>query len=140
MGHRNLHLDCSVFCKRVETGVTNIILAYVDDLMFVSNDTNVLPSEVSKFLYHFEGTISSLEWYLGVRILIDEKCLVISQTAHILYALLTFVLEDCRPHSKPMILPDCELHRNMICTSQVIAKKVSTEHHVSNEYFSVVQV
>lgn len=81
MKYKQLKTDWSVFIKNGSNGEIQIILTYVDDLIFVSSSTAKHKQEVACFLDQFEGTEEALEWYLGVHICFKEAKLVISQSA-----------------------------------------------------------
>ena len=102
MKYQQLKTDCSVFVKIDSNGDIQIILAYVDDLIFVSSSNERLMKEVSRFLSRFEGTEEALEWYLGVRIELTKYKLIISQSAYIDRILVEFGFERCRTYTTPM--------------------------------------
>lgn len=74
-----LQTDWSVFLNSDKQGNIFIILAYVDDFIFVSSSPSLLTEEVSVFLSHFEGIDELFEWYLHAHISFQEGKLVISQ-------------------------------------------------------------
>ena len=89
--------------KLDSNGDINIILAYVDDLIFVSSSSDKLKQAVSTFLDKFEGTKEALEWYLGVHIKFTKDHLVISQSAYIERTISEFGFDRCRTFTNPMV-------------------------------------
>lgn len=59
------------------------ILAYVDDLIFISSSKLLLENEVLRFLEIFEGTEESLEWYFCVHIVMTQDTPIFLQKAYI---------------------------------------------------------
>lgn len=62
MKYKILLWDRFGFVKRKGTQNVHIILAYVDDLMVVSNLPELLKADVDQFLNNFKGTEEPLNW------------------------------------------------------------------------------
>lgn len=132
-----LQSEYCVFIKWHQNGVISIILAYVDDLIFISSVESILRLEINTFLSHFEGTEGPLEWYLGVSIHMDGNKFTISQSAYIQQSLNVFGLQNCRTYTTPMIsnffdelmhnsndeADDTVQYRNMIGRLQFLARR-----------------
>lgn len=58
MEYRQLNSDCSIFLKMELNRTINIFLAYVDDLILISTDINVLASKVLYFFLILKTQIS----------------------------------------------------------------------------------
>lgn len=104
--YKQLQSDCAVFLRRNrhkgrETFV--LVLVYVDDMIFVSNSTEVAKDAVHQFLSEFEGTRDGdPKWYLGVRIETTYNRRKLSQTAYIDQILEEYGLEGVREYITPM--------------------------------------
>ena len=61
MDFKQLDSDFAAFIKRENDGKFTIILSYVDDLLFISNDNDMQVSEINNFLDKFEGTQENLK-------------------------------------------------------------------------------
>lgn len=113
-----------------------IILAYVDDPIFVSSDNGTLELEVSSFLSQFEGTDEPLEWYIGDHLSVDNGIFDISQSAYFDETLTSFAPERCRTYTTPMVsnlydelqhhstdeVNNADKYRNMIRSLQFLAR------------------
>lgn len=100
--YKQLQSDNAVFQKHMNS-TTILILAYVDDLVFLSNSRARLQSEIDQFLKHFEGKSEQLHWYLGVQFKIYNDFFIISQKSYIWQTLKDFGLLDINTYSTPMI-------------------------------------
>ncbi len=80
-----------------------VVLVYVDDLIFVSNEENALIDASEEFLEIFEGTdLGDVSWYLGVHIKLEKGKCVFSQTAFIDEVLKEHQMEDANVSHTPM--------------------------------------
>ncbi len=73
LGYPQLRSDGSVFVKgsdviRAAGDNIVIILAYVDDLIILSNDTEKLNCAIQEFLMMFKRSCENLNWYLSIRV------------------------------------------------------------------------
>ena len=89
-----------------------IVLVYVDDIVFGSND-DALSQGFSKLMQsEFEmSMLGELSYFLGLQISQLENGIFISQTKYAKEMLKKFYMEDCKPMETPMIT-GCKLTKN----------------------------
>ena len=101
-----LKSEPTLFVKKgLRNGVEFVVfvLVYVDDLIFMGNNTSVVQEEIDSFLKKFEGTdAGELSFYLGVKIERSEKCLYLSQIAYIDWLLEYYNMANCNAKATPM--------------------------------------
>lgn len=103
LGYTQLRSELTVSWKYHKDRNMGVILAYVDDLIFISSSKSLFRDEVSRFLDIFEGTEESLECYLGVDIVMTQDTLVFSQKTYFKKLLDQFDLTHCKAYTTPMV-------------------------------------
>lgn len=104
LGYNQLFSDGTVFLKKhFENGeVIVIVLCYGDDMIFLSNNSEVLKSATSDFLKELTGSRDPLPWYVSICIERGDDHIRLSQTAYIDQKLKEYNLEDLNPQETPM--------------------------------------
>jgi hypothetical protein len=86
-----------------------IIVVYVDDIIFGSNDDEMSQRFAEEMKKEFEmSMLGELSFFLGLQITQTSKGIFISQTKYIKEMLKKFEMEDCKPVSTPMVI-GCKL-------------------------------
>jgi hypothetical protein len=89
-----------------------IIVVYVDDIIFGSNDDRMSQNFAEEMQKEFEmSMLGELSFFLGLQISQSSKGIFISQTKYIKEMLKKFRMEDCAPVSTPMIT-GCKLRKD----------------------------
>lgn len=112
--YKILGCDSSAFFKRDDDKIVKIILAYVDDLIFISNNPNSQNANVTQFLKRLEGTEEPLNWCLGVHVVIKIGKMKFHKLHILIECLHNFELQSCRAYKRPMpssFYDDLELHK-----------------------------
>ncbi|EGU73258.1 hypothetical protein FOXB_16232, partial [Fusarium oxysporum f. sp. conglutinans Fo5176] len=102
LGFRQIMSDTAVY-KNPATGV--IIITYVDDLLIMGNDKQVIQGYKARLGEIFTMTdLGPAKHFLGVRITRDRnaRLIYLSQDAYFTRILKRFGLENCRPVKTPM--------------------------------------
>lgn len=105
LGYKKLKSARSVFYKKFQCrgeACEAILLCYVDDLIFISSNSDSLEEICRDFLEHFEWKNERMLWYLAVKIDTQEENQEFSQEAYINEYLETFELGDMNPQETPM--------------------------------------
>jgi hypothetical protein len=88
-----------------------IIVVYVDDIIFGSNDDRMSQKFAEEMQKEFEmSMLGELSFFLGLQITQTNKGIFISQTKYIKEMLKKFGMEDCKPVSTPMVT-GCKLSK-----------------------------
>lgn len=103
MNYDVLKFDSSVFIKQNSDWNLYIILDSVDVQIFISNELQNLNHEVYEFLNELDRTEESLNWYLGVHIVMTKDKIDMSKTAYIEHTLKNIGLEEISSYKTPMI-------------------------------------
>lgn len=103
MGFNQLRSYVAFFIKHDSHGNSIIVLSYVDDLLYISNNEKLQKDSIAIFLSKFEGTQEPLRWYLGMNISIENDSLAISQSSYIDQLLQKFKYKDCKTFNTPMV-------------------------------------
>jgi len=125
IGFKLLHLEGAVLILRTNKNgneSTIVVLIYVDDLIFFSNEEDMLEKIVKHFLEKFDGTdLGPVRWYLGVSIEYFSDYVKLSQTAYIDELAKEYEVLDCNPVHTPMAANfycEAESNKNMDIISQ----------------------
>jgi hypothetical protein len=96
---------------KIDNAEMLIIVVYVDDIIFGSNDDKISQKFVEEMQEEFEmSMLGELSFFLGLQITQTSKGIFISQTKYIKEMLKKFEMEDCKPVSTPMVTR-CKLRK-----------------------------
>lgn len=125
-----------MFVKRTDGNHICIIMAYADELIFVSSNEESLDHEISPCIIHFEETEKPQEWYPAVHFAVQEDVFTISKSASTEKCLHQFYLERCQTFSTRVVtnffgevqhhtddpIIESENYKNMIGCLQFLAR------------------
>lgn len=103
-GFRRCEADHCLYTK-FEDGNIQYILIFVDDMIIISNDMDIITSTKRTFAKEFEMTdIDKVESYLGIHIQQnkEDETISLGQPQYMKTILSKFNMEKCKPASTPM--------------------------------------
>jgi transposase InsO family protein len=112
-GFKRGTIDCNLYIKTEDNDFL-IVLVYVDDIIFRSNNASLVQWFASAMQSEFEmSMIGELSFFLGLRITQRSEGIFLSQEKYLREMLKRFQMEDSTPVSTPMVV-GCKLSKDDI--------------------------
>ena len=100
LGFTKTNADHSVFVSRDKS---TFISVYVDDLLIIGEDLNIINGLKNKLLERFRMTdLGSVSHYLGMSVTRTRDSVGLDQKSYLEKVLLRFGMDTCKPASSPM--------------------------------------
>jgi hypothetical protein len=110
-GFKRVTFDNNLYIK-LEGNDLVIVLVYVDDIIFGSNNASLVKWVASAMQFKFEmSMIGELSFFLGLQITQRSEGIFLSQETYLREMLKRFQMEDSKPMSTPMVT-GCKLRKD----------------------------